>query len=320
MSDIKQSTAYVAAVLMQNSTGDGVAGLAGSLVVKLKKAGGAFAVITPTITDRGGGWYDLALTASHTDTLGLMVFNITGPGVNPNNALQLNVVAVVGSDVVTSLSTVSTDLTSTTSTANSLDSGVTSLSTVVDDVNADIGVVGTQVASLDATITGIDTTTSSLDATVGQIASTLVTTNANISSVGSQVDTVGNSVSSVSTAMSGVNVEINNVASDVTALAAAVTAVTSTILGALMSDHAIPGSVGDGLALGAGLLQGNYYMDNVTRTEDGQTSARLRLFRTGAATAAATAGGTGQGEFATFLVTTTFASPGKVSMHKVVRQ
>jgi hypothetical protein len=36
--------------------------------------------------------------------------------------------------------------------------------------------------------------------------------------------------------------------------------------------------------------------------------------------AGATPGGTGQGEFATFLVTTTYVGPNKIVTHKVVQQ
>lgn len=80
------------------------------------------------------------------------------------------------------------------------------------------------------------------------------------------------------------------------------------------------GSIGEGLAITTALLQGNFYMDMVTNTGNGQTSARIRCFLTGAGVQAATAGGSGQGEFATFTVTTTYAGPNKVSSHRVVQQ
>lgn len=98
-------------------------------------------------------------------------------------------------------------------------------------------------------------------------------------------------------------------------------AIVNAILDELLAGHAIVGSVGDAIAIAAGLLQGNFFMDNTNNTDpNGQTSARLRVFRTDVAAASATPGGSGQGEFATFLVTTTYAGVNKVTTHRTVRQ
>src|ERR1051326_3822520 len=86
---IKQSTAYHRMIYMQDSTtsrSPGVAGL--TLTITASKAGGAFASITPTVTDRGGGWYDLAYTSSHTDTLGALALKITGTGADETDVLD----------------------------------------------------------------------------------------------------------------------------------------------------------------------------------------------------------------------------------------
>lgn len=92
------------------------------------------------------------------------------------------------------------------------------------------------------------------------------------------------------------------------------------ILDAARSGHVVSGTIGEGISLGVALLQGNFYMDNVTNTGSGQTSARVRCFHTGAAVAAATPGGAGEGEFATFSVVTTYSSPSNVASHRVVQQ
>jgi hypothetical protein len=97
-------------------------------------------------------------------------------------------------------------------------------------------------------------------------------------------------------------------------------AVAAAVLDALRSGHVVPGSIGEGIAIAAGLLQGNFFMDNITNTANGQTAARMRVFHTGAAAAAATAGGVGQGEFATFLVETAYTGPNKIQTHRVVQQ
>lgn len=92
------------------------------------------------------------------------------------------------------------------------------------------------------------------------------------------------------------------------------------VLNAVRSGFVGTGTIGEGIAIAASLLQGNFFMDQVTNTSNGQTAARIRCFHTGAATAAATAGGSGQGEFATFLVTTTYAAANQIITHRVVQQ
>lgn len=92
------------------------------------------------------------------------------------------------------------------------------------------------------------------------------------------------------------------------------------VLNAARSGFVGTGTVGEGISIAASLLQGNYYMDQVVNGTSGQTSARIRCFHTGAAAAAATNGGSGEGEFATFTVTTTYAGANKIATHRVVQQ
>jgi len=99
-----------------------------------------------------------------------------------------------------------------------------------------------------------------------------------------------------------------------------VPSIVTAILDELLSGHAIVGSVGDGIAIAAGLLQGNFFMDQTNNADpNGQTAARIRIFRNSADAAAATDGGSGQGEFASFTVTTTYVGPNKIATHRVVR-
>lgn len=165
---LKQSVAYDLMVFVGSVTdrSQGQDGLAASLVIELSKAAGAFATITPTITDRGYGWYKLALTASHTDTEGDLVLHITAPG------------------------------------------------DYVEDIRL-------------------------------------------------------------------------KVSNDYTLL--------------------------------KGMSQINYVLDNTTHTADGMTVARMRIFATGAEVAAATDGGSGEGELATFNVTCSFDGPGKINVYKVAK-
>lgn len=90
---LKQSTAANVMLFMTDSA-DHVTGKTGlTLTITASKDGAAFATISPTVTDRGNGWYSLALTTAHTDTLGDLALHVTGTGADPTDAL-CRVVAV----------------------------------------------------------------------------------------------------------------------------------------------------------------------------------------------------------------------------------
>lgn len=92
MRAVKQSTARNVMVFMTDSA-DHVTGKTGlTLTLTASKNGAAFASITPTVTERGSGWYNLALTAGHLDTLGDFVVHATGSGADPSD-LAFEVVA-----------------------------------------------------------------------------------------------------------------------------------------------------------------------------------------------------------------------------------
>lgn len=89
MRKAKQSTAKNVMVLMVDST-DHVTGKTGlTLTITASKDGGAFGAISPTVTERGNGWYNLALTSSHTDTLGDLALHITGLAADPADMVLL---------------------------------------------------------------------------------------------------------------------------------------------------------------------------------------------------------------------------------------
>lgn len=84
---LKQSTAYDFKVFMTLSS-DHVTGATGlTLTVTAAKANAAFASIAPAVTERGNGWYDLALTAAHTDTVGDLALHVTAAGADPADPL-----------------------------------------------------------------------------------------------------------------------------------------------------------------------------------------------------------------------------------------
>ena len=80
---IPQSTTKNLMVLMVDEA-DHLTGLAGlTLTITASKDGAAFASISPTVTDRGDGWYNIALTAAHTNTTGDLALHVTGALADP---------------------------------------------------------------------------------------------------------------------------------------------------------------------------------------------------------------------------------------------
>ena len=103
MRKAKQSTAKNVMVLMVDST-DHVTGKTGlTLTITASKDGAAFASISPTVTERGNGWYNVALTASHTDTLGDLALHITGTAADPADMVLLVEAGATDADVSTRL-------------------------------------------------------------------------------------------------------------------------------------------------------------------------------------------------------------------------
>lgn len=84
---LNQSTAANVMVFMTDSS-DHVTGKASlTLTITASKDGAAFGSITPAVTERGNGWYSLALTTSHTDTLGDLALHVTSTGADPTDVL-----------------------------------------------------------------------------------------------------------------------------------------------------------------------------------------------------------------------------------------
>lgn len=88
---LKLSTGVDITVLMIDSADHvtGKTGLAAGLTIYLTKAAGAPAVITPTVTELDAtnvkGLYKLALTTTHTNTLGEFQLHITATGADPTD-------------------------------------------------------------------------------------------------------------------------------------------------------------------------------------------------------------------------------------------
>jgi hypothetical protein len=93
MRELKQSTAANLAVFMTDGA-DHVTGKTGlTLAIAASKDGAAFASITPTVTELAYGWYKLALTTGHTDTLGDLALHVTATGADPTD-LACRIIAI----------------------------------------------------------------------------------------------------------------------------------------------------------------------------------------------------------------------------------
>lgn len=96
---LKQSTNRNRVILMIDSS-DHVTGKTGlTLTIKASKDGAAFATITPTVTELESGFYNLALTTSHTDTLGDFALHITAAAADPTDLVDQVVVDLPGATV-----------------------------------------------------------------------------------------------------------------------------------------------------------------------------------------------------------------------------
>lgn len=96
---LKQSTARNVEIFMTDSA-DHITGKTGlTLTIAASKDGGAFAAITPTVTELSYGWYSLALTTAHTDTLGDLAIHVTGAGADPTDLVAQVVVDLPGTDM-----------------------------------------------------------------------------------------------------------------------------------------------------------------------------------------------------------------------------
>jgi hypothetical protein len=140
---LKQSTAANVMVLLVDST-DHVTGKTGlTLTVTASKDGAAFASITPTVTERGVGWYLLSLTTTHTNTLGDLVLHVTGTGADPTDLL-CRVIAV--------------------NLADSVRAGLTALPNVASDASGGLPVIGglnpmTTLANVQSLLSDVDAAT-----------------------------------------------------------------------------------------------------------------------------------------------------------------
>ena len=152
---LKQSTARNLMVLMISST-DHITGATGlTLTISASKSGAAFASITPTVTELGVGWYSLALTTAHTDTLGDFVVHVTASGADPTDVRE-EVFASLPGDSVTVSSLASNSITAASIAADAvteIQSGLAT-SSALSTVDGNVTAIKAKTDSLAFTVAG----------------------------------------------------------------------------------------------------------------------------------------------------------------------
>jgi hypothetical protein len=142
---------------MTDST-DHITGKTGlTLTITASKNGAAFAAISPTVTERGDGWYSLALTTAHTDTLGDFVVHVTASGADPTDVREEVFAALPGDSV----------------TVSSIGNDVITAASIAADAVTEIQnglATASSLTTVDGTVTAIKAKTDSLTFTVaGQV-------------------------------------------------------------------------------------------------------------------------------------------------------
>lgn len=88
MAEIAQNSSYNRAFLLV-SNADHLTGLTGATpTVVISKAGAAFASPVGAVSEIGDGWYNLALTAADTNTIGDLVLHATATGSDPTDIVD----------------------------------------------------------------------------------------------------------------------------------------------------------------------------------------------------------------------------------------
>ena len=91
MYPLKKDTAITIPIFAHDANGDAVTGLVdGDWTKRISKNGGAFGAMTVTITEMENGWYSLPVSASHSDTNGILTMTFTSASTKQVN-LQFRV-------------------------------------------------------------------------------------------------------------------------------------------------------------------------------------------------------------------------------------
>jgi hypothetical protein len=80
MNNLNQLTNNTVMILMVSAVDRSIGITGATLSCTISKAGGAFVAISPTVVDRGKGWYAVQLTAADTSVSGELVLHAEASG------------------------------------------------------------------------------------------------------------------------------------------------------------------------------------------------------------------------------------------------
>lgn len=132
MRTLNQSTARNVMVFMTDED-DHLTGLTGlTLTCTLSKDGAEFASISPTVTERGNGWYNIALTSTHTNTVGDLVLRATATGADSAEVAMQVVDPLTAAEVNAECDTALADVGLTTTITGRIDAAISTRATAAD--------------------------------------------------------------------------------------------------------------------------------------------------------------------------------------------
>lgn len=206
---LKNSTARNIMIFMTDST-DHVSGKASlSLTITSSQDGGAFGSISPTVTDRSNGWYELALTTAHTNTNGDLALHITATGADPTDVIMQVVTDLPGDTITTVTGNVNGSVGSVTGAVGSVTGAVGSVT-----ANVTVGGYAAGQAPLQPSVSGRTLgVNSSGQAGIDWANLGGASTTNNLS--GTTISTVTNSVGSVTGAVGSVTGAVGSVTGNV---------------------------------------------------------------------------------------------------------
>lgn len=288
MRELRQSIARDVMVLLVLSSDHVTGATAQTLTITASKNGAAFAGIAPTVTERGNGWYAISLTAGHTDTLGDLALHITSADADPLDVLfDVKEHLLAAADFV-------------------VRSG-TAVGGAVGYIQLDAGASATDDYYNGQVVVIVDGTGAGQARLVRDY--TGATQRAFVD--GNWITAPDNtSVFRLLAAAAPL------VMPDFTSTDTAVNMGASTWNALKDGSGLTVGSYGELLRMLDGRLNGMMVMDNVVNGTNGMTSARIRIFEDEADVGAATDGGSGEGEVATFEIEATFEGAGKVDVYR----
>lgn len=191
---LKQSTARNLTVFMTDAT-DHVTGKTGlTLTMIASKDGAAFASVTPVVTELVNGFYSLALTTTHTNTLGDFAMHITGTGADPTDLIEQVVVDLPGATVA--------------SVSGAVGSVTGAVGSVTGITSSDVGAIKAKTDNLPATpasqsdVTTVGTTANTINTRIGAPVGASIS--ADIAAVKSSITTVQTTVNTINAGVSGI--------------------------------------------------------------------------------------------------------------------